>query len=136
MALEKNLGRAVFVRLEEPFNPDQAQVEINIKLAEAFYPAEVWRCLLEIEQAVEIPFDDNIAEINGNRADKTQFLFAPHQAGDVPDTGIQHIAAADFETCSAGTAVDRVEIDRYGMAVFAKRTDYDVKASRPFSLRL
>jgi hypothetical protein len=116
---------------KQPLYPDEAQVKVYVKLAEALYPAWVGRGVLDVEQTIEIPFYDYVAEIDRNRTNQTQFIFVPKGAGNVPHSSLQHISSANLETRSADAAVDRVEVCGYVMAGIAERADYDVDTAHP-----
>ncbi len=87
--------------------------------------------MLEVEQTIEIPLYDYVAEIDRNRANQIKFVFVPKGAGNVPYSILQHIGSAYLETGSAGATVDRVEVSRYVMAGIAERADDDVDAAHP-----
>ncbi len=53
------------IELEEPFDPNQAQVEVDIIFAEALNSTQVSRCLFEVEETIEILFYHDITEIYG-----------------------------------------------------------------------
>ena len=115
---------------KKPFHPDQTEVQIDVIFAKTLYPEWVARGALEVEQAVEIPLDDDVAKIDRDRANQTKFLFIPKRGGNITDPGLQHIRSANFETRSAGAAMDRVEVGRDWMAVFTKRANYYVSAAQ------
>ena len=116
---------------KQPLHPDEAKGKVDVIFAEAFYTGIVGRGVSQIEQPVEILLYDNIAEVDWNRAHQAQFIFAPQGAGDVPDARIEGIGSANFETGSAGTAVDQIEVGGYRMAVIAKGADYDMDVVGP-----
>ena len=124
------------IRSEQSFNPNEAQIQINVVLAKTLYSARVARSALQLEKTVEVLFDNDVAKIDRDRAHQAQFFFIPKGVCNVPDPGFKHIGATDFETRAASATVDRVEISGYGVAVFAERADYDVNSARPSSLDL
>jgi len=116
---------------EKPFDPNEAEIQIDVIFAKTFDPPVVPGSLFEGQQAVKILFDHYVAEIDRNRPHEVEFLLVPERAGDVADTILQGVAGAHLIACPAGATMNRVEVSGYGMPVIAKGTDYDMDAENP-----
>ena len=77
--------------------------------------------LFQIQKAVKILLDYNVAELNGNRPHKIKLLTVPQLLGNVTHAYFQGVVAADLVAGSTPTAVNRVKIQWDGMPILAKR---------------
>jgi hypothetical protein len=105
---------------EEPFDPDQAQMDVDVILAEPLNAVRIGG-LLQIQKAVKILLDYNVAEFDGNRAHKIKLLAVPQLLGNVTYAYFQGMVAADLVAGSTPTPVNRIKIQWDGMPIFAKR---------------
>jgi hypothetical protein len=110
---------------EEPFHPDQAQVVIHIVLAESLYSKTI-RSVLQVQEAIEIFLDDDVAEIHGNGPHEIQFFFVPQLFGDISDSDFKGLLTANLVARTAAAAMNGVEIRRNGMAGFTEWTNNDM----------
>ena len=120
--------------LKQSLYPNQTQVEVSVVLAEALYSAQVSGCMLEVQEAVEILLDDDIAKIDGHRAYEAEFLVIPKGGGYIADPVFQRVASAYLVACATGAAVDRIEIRGNGVAVITKGADDEVETGGLLSI--
>jgi len=113
-------------RLEKPFYPDETQVVVDVVLAEAFDSVKIRR-VLQIEQAVEIPFNYDIAEIDRDGAHKVQLILVPELLRDGPHTAFQRLIPADLVAGAARAFVNGVEVIGNGVRRITKGTNDDVR---------
>jgi len=116
----------VSITSEEPLDPDEAQIVVHVVLAEPFN-SETIRIMLEIQKAIEILFDHDVAEIHRNGAHEVQFFFVPKLFGDIPNPNLQGLLAANFVTGPAVAAMDGVKIRGNGMAGLTERANNDMR---------
>jgi hypothetical protein len=114
------------IPLKKPLYPYQAQMHVDVVLAEPLHSHGV-RSLFEIQQTVEIFFNDDVAELDGNRAHKIQFFPIPKLLGDVANTVFQCVVPTNFKARSTTAAMNRIEIDGNWMSVVTEWADNDVR---------
>jgi hypothetical protein len=133
-AIALSIDSCARITSKKPLHPYETQVVVQIILAEPLDP-ETIRGVLQIQKAIEILLDHNIAEIHRDGAHEVQFLLVPELFGDIADSDFKGLLTANLVTCTATAAVDGVKIRGNGVAGFAERTynDMPVDGSSKFS---
>lgn len=83
--------------------------------------------LFEVKETVEVLFDDNVTEIHRYGAYEVELLFIPQFLSNIPYTMLQGMIAAYFVAGPTTASVNGIEVSRYGMAVFTKRANDDMR---------